>query len=171
MNFETYGPFALREWSNEARDELYADIEAAKEGLQDSIGVYIVACKQGAKLLPWYVGKTHNGFGIRLKRHFFDGPFKTAYERNGNLSLFLIARASPNGRLKERKKGQPVKQLKSIDQLEFALIGTCLVQDPELLNKQEKTFHQSIIVPGYLNSPSREDKSAKSLAKLLGTKV
>jgi hypothetical protein len=118
------------------------------------------------------VGQTWNEFGARLVQHFEAHKFDSLFEEHGRLTFFLMARATSGGKVKySTSKIKEQKGLKSIDQLEFALIGTCIGLNSELLNKQEKRFHQSLCVPGYLNSaPSDRNSSAKALAKMLKSK-
>ena len=65
-----------------------------------------------------------------------------------------------------------IGRLKSIDRLEFALIGSCLAKNSDLLNAQEKVFHKWLTVPGYWNShPDDYDDAALQLARMLGSKL
>jgi len=167
MNFVTYGPFELDEWSPEGIDALYEKFEAKQKGLKFSVGVYIVGCIENGVLKPWYVGKSDKNMGGRVFKHF-NAFLEDLYKKNGNLQFFLIPHITKQGRLKKSSKNG---YRKAIDRLEFALIGSCLGCNPKLLNKQEVTFHSNMKVPGYWNSPSTEhDSSAKALAKMLRTK-
>jgi hypothetical protein len=173
MNFSTYGPFELREMSPAGIDKLFESIKKTDKNLQYAIGVYIVAAKDNdGELIPWYVGKTDNEFGKRLIQHF-DGArfYKLAAER-GPLSFFLIARVTPSGRLKKvTARMRETPGLKSIDRLEFALIGSCSSRNSELLNKREKSFHTIMHVPGYWNSSVEHyDDAARELAGMLKTR-
>jgi hypothetical protein len=173
VKFSTYGPFQLTEMSPEGVRALFESINATKANLQYAIGVYIFATMDSkGKLIPWYVGKTDKGFGRRLRNHLDAGKFHHLQSDSGPISVFLIARVTPSGRLKKKVTGRTRGRsgLKSIDRLEFALIGTCLLLNTDLMNKSEKNFHTSMHVPGYLNSPvSSRNKSATELAKMLGT--
>jgi hypothetical protein len=172
MRFSTFGPFHLEELSPEGIRSLYKQINTVS-GLEQEIGVYIVATRrEGGGFLPWYVGKTHDGFGKRLKRHFDNHRFDELYSRFGAFSVFLIAQATYSGKLKKVNKSMNrVTGLKSINWLEVDLIKSCLQQNDDILNRQEVKFHRSIHVPGYLNSPPTEhNESAEELARMLGVR-
>jgi hypothetical protein len=174
MNFLTFGPFELEESTPDAIDALFENIEAAKNGLQDAIGVYIFAIRSGKKgLIPLYVGKTDRGFGGRIRKHLDDHRFDGHISKTDRLNIFLIARATSPKKLKKvtLKMRESKKGMKSINELEFALIGSCIELNPNLINKREGAFHMNLHVPGYWNSPAEErDASAKKLAAMLKTK-
>jgi hypothetical protein len=171
MNFLTFGPFELREISPDAIDKLFDEIKAAKEGLDDAIGVYIFAKRSGrGKLIPLYVGKTDRGFGVRFRHHLDVGRFAGSLTKGDRLNIFLIAHATSPKRLKRvtPKMRDSKNGMKSINELEFALIGSCIELNPNLINKRESRFHRTLHVPGYWNSPAHErDASAKKLAAML----
>ncbi len=173
MNFSTYGPFELSDMSSAGIIKLFESIQKTNKNLQYGIGVYIVAArdKDGA-LVPWYVGKTDNEFGKRFMQHFKGLRFYKLLAERGPLSFFLIARITPTGKLKkvtDRMRERP--GLKSIDRLEFALIGSCSSLNPELSNKREKSFHTIMHVPGYWNSSVENyDDAARELAAMLRTR-
>lgn len=171
MNFLTFGPFELKEILPDAIDNLFLEIKAAREGLPEAIGVYIFAKRSGrGKLIPIYVGKTDRGFGRRIRHHLDHDRFDGGLSEGDRLNIFLIAGATSSKKLKkvtpkmrDRKYG-----MKSIDALEFALIGSCIELNPKLMNKSERRFHGTLHVPGYWNSPAYErDASAKKLAAML----
>jgi hypothetical protein len=171
MNFLTFGPFELKEISAYAIDKLFVEIKAAKEGLDVAIGVYIFARRSDrGKLIPLYVGKTNRGFGGRFIDHFEAGRFDGSLSKGDRLNIFLIALATSPKRLKKVTSNMRDSQkgMKSIDKLEFALIGSCVELNPELINKREGRFLRTLHVPGYWNSPAHEhDASAKKLAVML----
>lgn len=139
MNFSTYGPFVLEELASPGPEKLFDAIQAARPDLQlqYGIGVYIFASRNAVgHLIPWYVGKTKNEFGKRLIQHIRSGKFEELISEVGQLSLFLIAHVTNSGKI--RKATQRTKDsagIKAINQLEFALIGSCLSMNPNLLNK------------------------------------
>jgi hypothetical protein len=66
-------------------------------------------------------------------------------------------------KMRESNKG-----MKSINELEFALIVSCIELNTNLINKSKSGFHRTLHVPGYWNSPAHErDASAKKLAAML----
>ena len=173
MNFTTYGPFQLKEMSKTGIDELYQDIKTINADLQFAVGVYVVAAKDAkGRLVPWYVGKTGKEFGARLRQHFDAEKFHALSSKSGSLFVFLLAHVTNSGKIKKvtdsAKRGL---NLTAIDHLEFTLIGSCLLKNPDILNKSGKSFHASIYVPGYLNSPpDKRDEAAQSFASMLGAK-
>lgn len=171
MNFLTFGPFELKEISPHAIDKLFDEIKATQERLPEAIGVYIFAKRSGRdKLIPLYVGKTDRGFGGRIRNHLDAAIFDGSLSQGDRLNIFLIARATSPKKLKRvtPKMRASKKGMKSINELEFALIGSCIELNPKLINKSESRFHRTLHVPGYLNSPAHErDASAKKLAAML----
>jgi hypothetical protein len=173
MNFLTYGPFEFEELSPEAIRQTFQDIDAAMKDLQYAIGVYIFAVREGKGFKPLYVGKTDRGFGGRIRKHLDDHRFDGHISKSERLNLFLIARATSPKKLKKvtPKMRESKKGMKSINELEFALIGSCIGLNSDLLNKSESTFHTKLHVPGYWNSPVEErDAAAKKLAGMLKPK-
>lgn len=166
MNFQTHGPFEFNEWSPEGVRAFYRVFTAERPELESAIGVYVVAVKRGKKLIPYYVGKTDKrSFGKRLKEHFDSGMLERLFGQFGKIYFFLIPRVTPTGKIKKPNG----KVLDSINHLEFALIGTCLLQNPDLLNKKQRVFHANFQVPGYINRDVKnENKSAKHFADMLG---
>lgn len=169
--FDTYGPFPMERHDQHAFDELFKLIKAQREDLQYGIGVYIVAAKDSkGSLLPYYVGRTENEFGSRLVQHFRAQKFVPLFE-NGPISIFLLPRATPRGRI--RKANEQIKHdgLKSIRQLEFTLIGACLKLNRALMNKQEARFHDSMHVAGFIDAgpTDRDFPAAQALSELLHT--
>jgi hypothetical protein len=177
MNFSTFGPFPMSEWSQEGLKTFWDKTDTVQKrldyptGLNKAIGVYIVALEGvGGALIPWYVGKTDNGFGIRFKQHLRGARFASLFSKNSPaVKVFLIARVTSSAKLKRvTRKMREGKGMKSIDRLEFALIGSCLARNPDLVNKREKKFHGGLHVPGYWNSnPKNYDLAARKLAKML----
>ena len=169
--FDTYGPFVLKAHDGDSLDELFLQIKAADPKLQYGIGVYIISAPdEKGVMIPWYVGRTWNEFGSRLVQHFKAEKFIGLFG-HGPINLFLLPRATPKGKVKAATEKIRQGGLRSIRQLEFALIGTCLKLNPRLLNKQDATFHSSMHVAGYLdNGPEDRDfPAAQALSKLLKT--
>lgn len=178
--FKTLGPFELKVENGQLDKTTLRAIWKGNKGLRYGIGVYILTVQVGKRLIPIYVGKTNRSFGSRLGQHSIFSKVSDSFEGK-KLLLFLIPRVtSKKGDLVRAKRKfiengegirSQVKGLKSIDQLEFALIGTCIAQNENLLNKQEKTFHQGLIVPGYLNDESEElTESSSKLKRMLTNK-
>ena len=171
MNFLTFGPFELEEISAVAVDKLFGVVNAEKGGLADAIGVYIFAKRSGrGKLIPLYVGKTDRGFFRRIRPFLDKERFAGSLSKGDRINIFLIAHATSSKKLKKvtPKMRDSQRGMKSIDQLEFALIGSCIELNPELINKRESRFLRTLHVPGYWNSPAQErDASAKKLAAML----
>ena len=169
--FDTYGPFVLKAHDDDSLDDLFAQIQKAEPRLQYGIGVYIVSAKgETGAMIPWYVGRTWNEFGRRIIRHYKDKKFVKLFA-HGPVNLFLLPRSTRKGKVKATTEKVRRDGLKSIRQLEFALIGTCLKLNPALLNKQESTFHNSMHVAGYIDKgpKDRNFPAAKALSKLLRT--
>ena len=171
MNFSTFGPFKLGVTQADddlnAVDRFYADMNSAHPDLEKKgIGVYIVAQRQlNGTLLPWYVGRTTNHFGARLFQHIEGGKFDNLLTRHQALEFLLIALVTRNGKIAPRS---PSLNSKAIFELEFSLIRDCLLANPALVNKQERTFHSRMHVPGYRNSAVENyDDAARELSAML----
>lgn len=175
VHFNTFGPFELKRKAGVVDHpsvvDLWHQLNDEKKGLYKGVGVYVIATKNSTGLIPWYVGKSDTGFKHRLseKHHAFE--LIKAQAPKGNLYIFLFAkvtakRASLNKPPKKRMvvvddesdKFDDVDELrgrrkprKSIGKLEFLLIGSCLVRNPNLVNAKEKSFHSGLVVPGFLN--------------------
>jgi hypothetical protein len=184
-HFKTIGPLELKRSvglvDRLGLSALWTQANAMEPGLARAVGVYILATSKGDMLTPWYVGKSDNGFRNRLseKHHAFK-LIKNSHPK-GSLYLFLFAKVSAKkGVLAKPPKKKFVefgdefksrrKPRKSINKLEFLLIRSCLLRNPELVNAKEKTFYAGLVVPGYLNHEQDEPSdSAVSLASMLGT--
>jgi len=166
MSFQTCGPFELDDWSSDGVDAFYAAIKKEDPHLVTAIGVYVIAIKKGKKLIPYYVGKTDKrSFGHRLKEHIDGEKVEPLFHQFGKVYFFLIARLTPGGRMKKPSS----KGSNTIDRLEYALIGTSLLKNPDLLNKTQRKSHANLRVPGYMNRDAKtENKSAKLFAEMLG---
>jgi hypothetical protein len=182
-HFKTIGPLELKRTDGQvdraSLAALWTRANAEVPGLSRAVGVYVLATRRGNLLTPWYVGKSDNGFRNRLseKHHAFD--LIAASQRKGNLYLFLLAKVSvkkgvlakpPKKKFEEFGDGfkSRRKPRKSINKLEFLLIRSCLLRNPELVNAKEKTFYAGLVVPGYLGHEQEDlSNSAVSLAKML----
>jgi hypothetical protein len=181
MNFETFGPFELNEWSTAGFTSLFARADEESAGLGNAIGVYLFAVLGRKGLLtPWYVGKTVQRFRTRVPQHL-EHLKELSSMRSSKVVVFLIARVTaktggfkkPSRKVTAPKDGAKSERrsLKSIDHLEFALIGSCLIRNAELKNQQEKSFHKSLVVPGYVNDKGvKRTASANKLHKMLSGK-
>jgi len=174
MNYATYGPYEIKEWTREGMTELFSDVDEANPGLSSAVGVYIVATKdKSGVLVPWYVGKTVNGFGKRFYQHLNGDRFRKLFSKNSStVRVFLIPRVTSGAKFKKATKKLKEKGLRSTNLLEFALIGACLVKNNDLMNSKEVTLHKLFHVPGFWNSsPKNYDGAARQLARMLGTKL
>jgi hypothetical protein len=184
-HFKTVGPLELKRTVGRVDRvglaALWKRANAEVPGLARAVGVYVLATSKGDILTPWYVGKSDNGFKNRLseKHHAFD--LIADSQPKGNLYLFLLVKVSAKkGVLAKPPKKKFLefgdefksrrKPRKSINRLEFLLIRSCLLCNPELVNAKEKTFYAGLVVPGYLNHEQDDlSDSAMSLARMLGT--
>ena len=181
--FDTLGPFPLKRkkgWVDiDDVDAFWASSELEKhEGIDSAIGVYIIATRKGdAPPKPWYVGKTERGFRRRFLEHVKHGTaFNPVAEHayNGHLQVFLLVRKNSTGHFAKahpypasRPTVAKKKRHKSIDRLEFALIGACYVKNKKLLNVSQRTFHATLHVPGFLNSAGKPSNAARLLKSML----
>ena len=104
--------------------------------------------------------------------------------QGGVVYIFFISRVTTkkSGLIRAKQKyvesGQDdvrtkTKKHRSVERLEYALIGTCRTTNERLLNVQLKRFQEGLIVPGYIgDSPSSKlDESSQSLQKMLQRKA
>jgi hypothetical protein len=175
-DFQTYGPFSLGSTSPDAplkesaMDQVWGQVESEKLGLQDAIGIYILALKSGkSNPIPWYVGKTDSGFRKRLtrRRRLFQALSKRSV--HGEIMLFLLARRTAREKFVRPKDAG--NGLTSIEKLETMLIGSCLNRNPELLNMKKMSHFKGLRVPGYMNDNGQSNtKPAIQLRKMLKEK-
>jgi hypothetical protein len=179
--FQTFGPYELPRKGGisnvDCLKEMWLSIneieqDGIAERLKRAIGVYIVVREIGKNSKPWYVGKTYSGFNSRFRQHLkgkvFGGIEKIP--KGGKVKIFLLVRGSTKtGKFKTRvKRGKTVK---SIDILEFMLIGSCQKLNPDLLNTSQAAFHRGFQIPGYMNDKkSKRNPAAKELAIALRVK-
>jgi hypothetical protein len=186
FRFETYGPYPFERGAGlvtKSELETFCNslrtIQIGKSNLARAMGVYIFGLSRGRKrIIPWYVGKTDKGFARRFGEHHA-GRGENLFRRidkklpPGTLQVFLLARITPNGKFmkvkklsakaKTRGRIKP-KSLKSIDRLEFLLIGRALAKNPNLLNESQTIFHKEFHVPGFVD---RENPSTSNAASAL----
>lgn len=167
--FDTYGPFTLRMHDIGSIDALFQEIATDPTAdIEHGKGVYIVAASNAdGVVVPWYVGRTFRQFGSRLKEHF-EGYRFVELAGYGEVMFFFLALVR-NGVIVQRRPNENQKH--AIRYLELLLIGTSLKLNPQLLNKQQKRFHQDLHVAGYIdNGPAERDfPAAQALSKLLKT--
>lgn len=175
VDFSTFGPYALERASGQVSldnlEDFWSAVSDEAAGLEEAVGVYVIATrKRGGAAKPWYVGKTDVGFGKRFRTHVrTQSAFNpiAGEAPKGKLYVFLIARLNASGAF----SGPPRKlhgNRKSIDRVEFALIGSCYSVNRKLMNVSQKSFHAGICVPGYLGSKrGKPTKSAAELARML----
>jgi hypothetical protein len=171
FKFMPYGPFDVPlEEGDIPKDlrEFWKKIETQHRGLQDAVGCYILAARNGSDSKPWYVGKT-----VRLgfRSEAFEPHKREHYQKllailkNGTVELFLIPRVTSTGKPRKKYAGNG-KQDGKIGTLEELLIGSALVMNPALANLKSK---KQIQLAGYMNDESDErSAAARRLAKLLG---
>jgi hypothetical protein len=168
--FETHGPFllgnALEPLEAKELQLFWADVEAEHAGLQDAIGVYIIAVGSGKTMRPVYVGRAEHGFRARLKAEH--AAFRKAGHQYAGepLSLLLIARVTiKTGRfLRQREKDE---HSGSIRDLEVLLIRECLSRDFELVNSAGVKFFRGLVVPGFLHYEGEATPSSRALQRML----
>jgi hypothetical protein len=172
MNFATYGPYELKEWSRNGIHALFDEAVEEQDGLNKAIGIYIISTRnRKGKLIPAYVGKTVNSFGKRFLEHYGSNKFHHLFSEKSSVHVFLIPRITGKGKFVKSTAKLKKSGLPSIDRLEFALIGSCLAQNSELINVRDATLHKTFHVPGYWNSKPKDfDNAARELATMLGTK-
>ena len=166
--FDTYGPFILtsHDWAD--INDLYKQIQGDEAGLQDAIGIYLVAAESDCGYpIPWYVGITTREFGRRLVEHFKGEKFAELAAK-GRLAIHFIALRINNQFVMHDAVTEAQKLI--IEQLEQQLIDRCILLNQHLLNKKRWSPKQ-IHVPGFIDkgSSERDFPSAKALARLLKT--
>jgi len=171
FKFMPYGPFDVPFEEGDIPKDLrkfWEEIETRHRGLQDAVGCYILAERNGFASKPWYVGKT-----VRLgfKREAFETHKREHYQKllailkKGTVEIYLIPRVTSTGKPRKKYAGNG-KQDGKIGTLEELLIGSALVMNPDLANLKSK---KQIQLAGYMNDESEErSAAAKRLAKLLG---
>jgi hypothetical protein len=162
VKFEVYPWFEIRRKPNrhgEFDKTFWTTVGDRQEGLPEACGVYVFALKHGAKITPWYVGKTER----RNFRFECFQPAKINYyndvlvERSGLPLLFLIPRVTASG----RNFSKPTKHgYRDIEFLETILIGYALEANPKLANIKKTKLLRDMEVPGIMNSPQARPTSA-----------
>jgi|WetSurMetagenome_2_1015567.scaffolds.fasta_scaffold419848_1 hypothetical protein len=174
MNFYPYGPFSIPKQINglidRARDSIrnfWVEVDNAKPGLSNAIGIYIFSIRAGRGVLPWYVGKAEKRGFIRecFAPHKITHYDNCIASRKGTPLLTFIAKLTPNDSL----VGLNGDTHRDISALEKMLIGTCLQKNKNLVNVRDTRLFREMVVPGYLNpSPGRVQPSVEDFKKLIG---
>lgn len=172
VRFDTYGPFALVEYTPAGIRFMFEDIAAVDADLPDAAGIYVFWQEtESGRLVPMYVGKADNKFGERI-RHHLDNKQHWLLLGPQKIGLFLIALLSSTGSIATfTDRVPPGSGAEALHDLEFSLIRTCVLQNPNLDNihrNTSKDFGSEIYVPGYSpNSPDVLTASALAFAKML----
>lgn len=177
FDFETYGPFILGSVSPKTPiqadviEQLWPRVQDEHPGLEAAVGIYIFAVKKNRKSdpVPWYVGKTDQAFGKRLRKRL--KLFQNISQKvgSGELVLFLLARLTPTKRFMRPRSAAKGRQ--SIEKLETMLIGSCASKNSELLNLKKMAHYRGLRVPGYMGDKGEvQSKSALHLRKMLKEK-
>jgi len=85
-------------------------------------------------------------------------------DKKKDIHLLLIALSTPSGKPKRKASNT---DMKTLDKLEFILIGACLLKNPGLRNQQFKKFHESLTVPGFTNGDSKDSNAASRALRAL----
>ncbi|HET6843148.1 MAG TPA: hypothetical protein VFK06_15950 [Candidatus Angelobacter sp.] len=166
--FEPFGPFKMPVdgviIDKKKESKLWEEVEGKRPGLSNAIGCYVFGIRAGKGVKPWYVGKAEKS-SFRKETLADHKLLKYVLALQNRARGYLLAKETTGGRLaKPGKNGS-----RSIQALEEMLIGTCLLRNSKLLNKNNTKRHK-IEVPGYMNeSPGARSTSARNLAYLLGT--
>ena len=172
MQFGTFGPFRipLDEYDNvqNSLTEFWDSVDLEWPSLSGGRGCYVfgIATSGGARIEPWYVGKTN--------RQGFDPECFSPHQRNhysralnyydrARPYLYIIPQFANNGeRLYRGKAGA------AIDFLETYLIGLALRANKELLNQRDTKLYREVSLPGFLNSdPGNPGTGANRLRQSL----
>lgn len=155
MQFWSYGPFPVgafddvRHWRSsfwQGVDEYDFD---AGGSLRSAIGCYAFVMSRGAKIKPWYVGKTNAISGF--EGEIFTDHKLTRYRGVVDTSpsgwkphILLFPLVTETGRLSRAYKSD--KRL--IEWMERTLIGMALAKNPDLYNKRDTTMLRKCVVDG-----------------------
>jgi len=175
MIFESYGGFDLpRTRTGHWRRAFWEDVEAADDGLSNSIGCYVFCLKTKLAVKPWYIGKTISKDGFRSevftphKLSHYDEIMQPTIEgvlrRNGQPSIMLFPLLTENWGFSSNRSNS----VDTIEWLETALIGMALSRNPEIANTSKTRFHREIFVNGIIGvqdqgRPSRGASFAKDV--------
>jgi hypothetical protein len=173
MKYEVFGPFIIKSTpggavvQDEKRkfSEFWTAVDVADEHLRNARGCYVFCTGSNKNIIPWYVGKTNNPKG------FFAEVFAVhklalynyatdKYDNRQTLSMFLIARLTPGGKL---AKSVPRQEL---DWLEKLLIGSALRRNAEIMNTRDTKYLKNLIVPGLFGNAGKGKAKAHSVQRL-----
>jgi len=177
MKYEIYGEYELPrrrsgrghwilDFSNDAQERFWEEVDEDKEGLWNGRGCYIFAIRAGGGIKPWYIGQSKNAF----YKEVFAPHKKVKYNEvcndlRGTPALLLVARLNPRGdKLSNSRLADG-----EADFLEQLIIGLALKSNTELLNKSKTKMFREMEIPGVLNPSSRHrSEPVQALCKALG---
>ena len=161
MLFQTFGPYKVTTW-----DQMSAEMKERNEpALEHAHGIYVFFQEIGGRLVPLYVGQTSAHFGVRVAEHMNKERTELfKLDKKKDIHLLLIALSTPSGKPKRKASNT---DMKTLDKLEFILIGACLLKNPGLRNQQFKKFHESLTVPGFTNGDSKDSNAASRALRAL----
>ncbi len=138
--------------------------EENKPGLRNASGCYIFSIRNGRNFKTWYVGKSE-------KTRFYAEVFnknnmikcKELLKKNGELNLFLLPKLTPTGRF-----GKP-RESRTVQHLEWMLIGYALQQNGDLFNKSHAQMLKQLEVPGLFgDGPGPKPLKVQNFRRTLG---
>ncbi len=162
--YETFGPFDIERDGNKLRKTaltaFWSEREVDAPGLSGAIGIYIFTVRATKKSIPkpWYVGKTdQQGFKKRFSQQLNRFGDVLDVAKNGTPQIFLLGRVTPSRKAFMKPRSEP---LRTNDDLESMLIGSCLLQNKNLVNASKIKHLKELQVPGYLNN--KQGKMSKA---------
>jgi hypothetical protein len=168
--FEPFGPFKMPvrgvSVDKSREKEFWEQVEDELQGLSDAVGCYVFAIRAAKGVVPWYVGMTEKS---SFRKESWQPHKLNLYvdsmqsRKKGTPVLYLIAKQTTGGRFTKSSKSR----LGSVRALEKLLINTCILRNPNLLNKKATKHFRGLEVPGYMNAVART-RRAKRLAEVLG---
>jgi len=141
-------------------------MDNANPYLPGAVGCYIFAIRNRKSIRPIYVGLScRTCFKSEvLSPHKELLVNRALAEEDGTLLVYLLGYQTPGGKFRKQ-----LRKSAAIGFLEDALIGACLLRNPDLLNKRQTKHLRRVVVPGFMNDAQRGRKSrgAAELAALL----
>ncbi|MCO5083880.1 MAG: hypothetical protein M9955_19760 [Rhizobiaceae bacterium] len=135
------------------RRTFWESADSVEPGLSEACGCYVFAIRAGRGIKPWYVGKAERQ---SFKREAVTEDKLNKYElalraaKKGTPLLYFYARTTKARGAFSRPS---TSAHRDIGYLEKMLIGLALKRNKALINKQETTLLQTMVVPGLLNTP------------------
>ncbi len=177
IRYEVFGEFEVRrklrkdgrrtlDFSKDARNNFWEDVERARAGLRSGAGCYLFAVRAGKGITPWYVGQSKGAFEKECFASHKQSIYRDVMDdtARGTPILFLITRVTPTGKLSKSV------QKNEADFVERKLIHDATNANSELKNIHNAKFVRNVEIPGVLNSPQGKPSDAvKSLKVALGT--